>query len=164
MGGIPNNRHVIIARRDKVRVMISQGLSEKEIAEKLNIGQSTICRDLSKIKRESQKVVESVVTDVLPYEYTKSMLCLDLIIRKCWTIIDDQAGQWTNKNKMDALKLLKETTKARLEIITQGPVNLYVQKLEQEIKELGQLVREDEIVPKTFFTLGPPPGGFGDLR
>jgi hypothetical protein len=35
MGGIPNNKFVIIERREKVQIMLSQGLNETEVAKQL---------------------------------------------------------------------------------------------------------------------------------
>lgn len=143
--------------------MLSQGMNEIEIAKVLNVGQSTISRDLKSIKKESMKQLESVLKDVLPYEYTKSISCMDQVIRQCWIIINDKTDQWTNKNKLDALKLLKETTRTKLEILNQGPVNLFAQQLQQKVKEL---VEDDEMPRRSFFTLGPPPNQntFEDLR
>ena len=161
MGGIPNNRFVISERREKVHAMLSQGLNEIEIAKVLNVGQSTICRDIKSIKKDSQKSLESVVKEVLPYEYSKSILCMDLVIRECWTIIKNHTGQYTIKNKLDALKLLKESTITKLEILITGPINLRAQDLEKKVKDL---VEKNDMPRKSFFTLGPPPNSYEDLR
>ena len=161
MGGIPNNRYVVIERRQKVHNMLSQGLSEKEIARQLNVGQSTICRDLKSIKRESQKIIESILKDLLPYEYSKSILSMEQVIKECWKIINDHSGQWTNKNKIDVLKLLKEAIRTKLEIVNQGPANLRAQQLEQQVKDL---VEEEQVPQKSFFVFGPPPKPYEDLR
>ncbi len=161
MGGIPNNRYVITERRRKVHILSCQGFSETEIADELNVGQSTICRDINFMKKDSQKALESVVKEVLPYEYKKSISCMDLVIRECWTIIKNQTGQYTIKNKLDALKLLKESTFTKLEILITGPINLRAQELEKKVKDL---VEENETPRKSFFTLGSLPSSYEDLR
>jgi len=161
MGGIPNNRFIITNRRDKVFVLLSEGLNETEIAKELNVGQSTICRDLKSIKKESQKMIESIIEDVLPYEYRKSLVSIEQVIKECWKIYHDNGGQWTNKNKIDVLKLLKDTITTRLEILEQGPVNLKAQRLDKMVKELTE---ENQVPQKGFFNLGPPPGGYSDSR
>jgi len=161
LGGIPNNRFVISERREKVHVMLSQGFNEIEIAKALNVGQSTVSRDLKSIKKESMKKIELMLVDTLPYEYNKTILSMDQITKKCWIIINDETGQWTNKNKLDAMKLLKETIATKFEILNQGPGNLRAQQLEQQVKEL---VEEDELPRKSFFALGPPPNSCEDLR
>lgn len=86
---------------------------------------------------------------------------MEEIIKKCWTIINDGTGQWTNKNKLDAMKLLKDSIGTKFEILNQGPVSLRAQQMEQKVK---QLVEEDEVPRKSFFTLGPPPNSYEDLR
>src|SRR4030095_5922460 len=101
-------------------MMLSQGLNETEIAKELNVGQSTVSRDLKSIKRQSQKKIESVIEDVLPYEYNKSIISVEQIIKECWKIYHDTSGKWTSKNKLDALKLIKETNTTRHEILMEG--------------------------------------------
>ncbi len=143
--------------------MISKGLSEKEIARILKVNQSTISRDIRAIKKKSQELIASSVKEVLPYEYSKSIRSMEQLIKKCWEIIDDQTANWTNKNKIDIMKLLKDAIRTKLEIVNQGPVNLRAEQLEREVKEL---VKEDEM-PRSFFTLGPPPtnpNSYEDLR
>ena len=161
MGGIPNNRFAIVERREKVHAMLSQGLNETEIAKALNVRQSTICRDLKSIKKESIKKLESIMESVLPYEYSKSITSMEQIIKKCWTIINDETGQWTNKNKLDALKLVKEAIGTKFEIINQGPISLRAQQLEQKVEDS---IEEDELPRRSFFTSGPPPNPYEDLR
>src|SRR5688572_27362357 len=133
-----------------VSAMLSQGLNEIEIAKALNVGQSTISRDLKFIKKESAKKLESIIVDVLPYEYDKSLLGMDSIIKRCWIIINDSTNQWTNKNKLEALKLLKESIVTKFEILNQGPVNLRARQLEDQMKDL---LEENEIPQRSFMTL-----------
>lgn len=161
MGGKPNPKFLIIERREKVLTMISKGLNEKEVADSLKVNQSTICRDVRAIKRKSQELVESSIKEILPYEYSKSILLMEQLIKECWVIIDDRTAKWTNKNKIDAMKLLKEAIRTKLEIVNQGPMNLRAEQLEEDVKEL---VKVNEMPPRSFFTLGPPPNSYDDLR
>jgi hypothetical protein len=134
--GKPNNRFVIMERREKVHTMLSQGLNETEIAKALNIGQSTISRDLKSIKRESQKTIQLIVEDTLPFEFGKSLLSLNRIIKDCWTIVSDNSTKWTNKDKLNALKLIKDTETTRFEILKNGPLNLEVMHLREQLEQL----------------------------
>jgi IS30 family transposase len=54
-----NNKNTfkIEARRRKVASMLSQSMTETEIAEELNIDQSTICRDVRALEEMSQQFV-----------------------------------------------------------------------------------------------------------
>ena len=135
---------------------MSRGLNETEIAKELNVGQSTICRDLKSINKQSQKKIESIIENVLPYEYGKCLVSMEQVIKEGWKIYEDDTGQWTSKNKIDVLKLIKDTVRTRFEILGQGPLNLKAKQLNQKVKELTE---EENETPKSFFTLGPPPGG-----
>ena len=136
MGGNPNPRFLIIERRERVYNMLSQGLSELEIAKQLNVNQSTICRDVKSIKRESQKTIQAIVDDILPFEFGKSLLSLNRIIKDCWIIVSDNSGTWTNKDKMNAYKLIKDIERTRFEILKNGPLNLEVIHLREQVEQL----------------------------
>ena len=153
MGGIPNIRFVITERREKVFILLSKGLNESEIAKQLNVGQSTICRDIKSIQKKSQKEIKSMMEDVLPYEFRRCMLSVEQIIKECWKIFNDTSGQWTNKNKIDSLKLIKEANSTRSEILLQGPVSLRAQQLEDKVREL---VEEDEMPQKSYMNVRLP--------
>ena len=136
--GIPSPRFLINERREKVLVMISKGLSEIEIAEQLNVNQSTVCRDVKAIKRESQRMIQAVIDDIMPFEFGKSLLSLNCIIKDCWLIIDDDTGKRTTKDKINAMKLVKDTEITRFEILKNGPLNLEVIHLREQLEELKE--------------------------
>ena len=138
MGGIPNNRFVIMERREKVYSMLSQGLNEVEIARHLNMDQSTICRDVKAIKKQSQKTIQVIVDDILPFEFGKSLLSLNRIIKDCWFIIDDDTGKRTTKDKLNAMKLVKDTEMTRFEILKNGPLNLEIIHLREQLEQLKE--------------------------
>jgi len=150
MGGFPNNRFLIIERREKVYSMLSQGLNELEIAKQLKVDQSTICRDVKSIKRESQKTIQLIVNDILPFEFGKSLLSLNRIIKDCWNICQDKSEKWTNKDKINALKLIRDTERTRLEVLLEGPVGLLVQQLQEKLNEI---IENNETAKKSFFVL-----------
>ena len=108
MAGIPKPRFIIQERRKEVLMMLSKGLSEVEIANVLNVNQSTVCRDVKVIKKESQKVTNSILTEIMPYEHAKCIASMNHLMKGCWKIIDSKDGKWSNKSKIDAMKLLKE--------------------------------------------------------
>jgi hypothetical protein len=153
MGGIPSNSFIITQRREKVFTLLCEGLNETEIAMKLTVGQSTVCRDIKAIKKQSQKKIESIMVDVLPYEYEKSIVTMRQITKECWDIYHDKSGQWTNKNKIDILKLLKESVTTSLEILAQGPLNLRANQLEEKVKDL---LEESETPEQNFMNLRLP--------
>ena len=132
--------------------MLSRGMNECQIANELKVAQCTVSRDIRAIKREWQVKLKSIVENELPYEFAKSLLSMDHIINECWIIYHDQSGKWTNKNKIDALKMIKETQKSRIEIVQTGPLNLRVQYIEQELRDS----QEESETPISYMNLKRP--------
>src|SRR4029078_4016521 len=130
MGGIPSNRFIIIERRERVFIMLSQGLNETEISKELNVDQSTICRDIKVIKKHSQEALQSITKDLLPYEFGRCHTTIEQLITEGWKIFQDNTGTWSNKDKINALKLVKEAIRTKVEILLQGPTTLYLQQLQ----------------------------------
>ena len=147
--GIPNPRFLIIERREKVFNMLSQGLNEGEIAEHLNVDQSTICRDVNSMRKQSKDALESIAKDILPYEFNKCLGTIEQVIKECWTIVQGSQDEWTNKDKISALKLLKESVRTKFEILCEGPTVLQVQKLQNEVNKL----KDNQQSQRSFFVL-----------
>ena len=64
--GKPNPRFVITERRESVLILLSQGLNECEIAERLKVGQSTVSRDVKALNKESQKIIKTIEKNYYP--------------------------------------------------------------------------------------------------
>lgn len=161
MNGKPNNRFIITTRREKVFVMLSQGFNETEIADALCVDPSTICRDLKTIKRLCRTTIKSIFEDVLPYEFKKSLISIQQLEKECWKIFNDNTGEWTNKNKLDALKLLNQLNMANLEILQIGPLSLRAQEIVEKVEEL---VEEKESAQKSFFVMQPPLDSYENMK
>jgi hypothetical protein len=106
-------------RRSKVLTFFSKGLTQSEIAEQLHIDQSTVSRDLSYIKEESRKQIETHVTKYIPFEFRRCLTGLDQITKKLWDIVSEEEG--TSKDQMAALSLLMHCYSTRLEMVVGGP-------------------------------------------
>ena len=101
------------------------------------------------IKKRSQDVLQSIAKDVLPYEFSKCLGTIEQIIKECWIIVQGTQDEWTNKDKINALKLLKETVRTKFEILCDGPTVLQVKKLEDEVNKL----RDYQQSQRSFFVL-----------
>jgi hypothetical protein len=160
MAGNPSPKFVIMERRERVLKLISENMTEIEIAKDLCASHSTVCRDIKAIKKECQNGIQNIIEETLPYELEKSLQCMNLIIKECWNIQKDKSDKWTNKDKLNALKLIKDAESTRFEILMSGPVTLKAKQVCQKVKELTE---ENEVQHKSYFNLGPPPGGYGEL-
>jgi hypothetical protein len=141
--GLPNNRFIMIERREKVSILLSQGLSETEISKNLNVNQSTVSRDIRVIKKESCEMIQSVTRNILPYEFGRCLMSTEQLIKEGWNIFNDKSEKWTNKDKINALKLVKESVRTKVEILLQGPTTLHLQQLKDKVDELNQKIEDD---------------------
>jgi hypothetical protein len=161
LAGIPNPRYVIAERRESVNVLLSQNLTEIEIAKRLNVNQATISRDVRAIKKESQTVLLNISKETLPYEYGKCLNCVNRVIKECWDIFQDKSNKWSNKDKINALRLIKEATMTRCEIVYNGPVTLeaqhYREKLDKLIDENSKIIQLPSERGMTMREQEPPP-------
>lgn len=60
--------------------------------------------------------------------------------------INDETGKWTNKDKINAMKLVVDASRTKFEILLDGPVNLNVMQLRERLDEL----KEQQEEPKGF--------------
>jgi len=68
-----NYRFKIEERRSKVASMLAQSMTETEIAEELNVDQSTVSRDIKALKEMSQQFVFDLAKSDLAYYYKQSI-------------------------------------------------------------------------------------------
>jgi DNA-binding transcriptional ArsR family regulator len=153
MVGKPNPRFVVIERRQNVLGLLSRGLNECEIAADLKVGQSTISRDIKALNKESQEVIKTIELDYYPLEFTNIINSIRQVSKKAWDIINDETGNWTNKDKINAMKLIIDASRTKFEILQNGPLNLTVSQLREKFEKL----QDQEEIPASFMPpiLGP---------
>jgi IS30 family transposase len=84
-----NNNHQfkIEERRRKVASMLAQSMTETEIAEQLNVDQSTISRDIKALKEMSQQFVFDLAKSDLAYYYKQCINGIEEVRRKVWEML-----------------------------------------------------------------------------
>jgi transposase len=68
-------------RRDKILGLSSQGLSQREISQVLQISIGTVNRDLSYLRQNAKNNIKRYVDERLPEEYEKCLVGLNSILR-----------------------------------------------------------------------------------
>jgi hypothetical protein len=68
---------------------------------------------------------------------------MEQLIKEAWIIFQDNTGKWTNKDKINALKLVKESIRTKVEILLQGPTTLHLQQLQDKLYELNKKIEDD---------------------
>src|SRR5215211_6430058 len=134
-------------RRRKVASMLAQSMTETEIAEQLNVDQSTISRDVKALKEMSQQFVFDLAKSDLAYYYKQCINGIDEVRRKAWEMLrgDDKEQQplLTAKDKLLALKLIKECDEGKFALFKDGPSVMNVKSLEERLSKIesGQITQ-----------------------
>ena len=77
-------------RRKKVASLIAMAATEEEIAEKLNVDQSTISRDIKHLKVVSQRFVYDLAKSDLAFYYKQSIDGIQEVNKKAWEMYRNQ--------------------------------------------------------------------------
>jgi hypothetical protein len=121
-------------RRRKVASLLAQSLTETEIAQELNVDQSTISRDIKVLKELSQQFIYDLAKSDLAYYYKQSIDGIEEAKREAWKIYHD--NQVSIKEKLAALKLIVESNEARFKLLSEGPSVLAVKSLEERLNKI----------------------------
>jgi transcriptional regulator with XRE-family HTH domain len=131
-------------RLSKVISLYSKGLSQEEIAQELNVDQSTVSRDLHFIKHEARKQIERYLREDILFEYMRYMAGSNEITRNLWQIVQNESA--TTKEKTNALSILMQSYNSRLQTLTAGPESyMNIKKNLSEI-DLQRLVDSEPIL------------------
>jgi Trp operon repressor len=137
--------YAIEERRREVAQMLAQGHSETEIAQLLHVHVSTICRDVKVLKQLSQRFVFDLAKGDLTYYYRQCIDGMDEIRREAWSLY--KYGDWsqgvhlTVKEKIAALRLLKECGEAKFALLEKGPSVLNVKGMEEKLEDIQNMLK-----------------------
>ena len=106
-------------RLSKIISIFSKGLTQSEIAQELNVDQSTISRDLQLLRQEAKKKIEKYLNEDILLEYLRYIAGSNEVTRHLWEIVQNQ--RTSTKDKTNALSLLMQFYNKRLEILVSGP-------------------------------------------
>jgi hypothetical protein len=85
----------------------------------LQVDKSIISRDMAHLRHEAQENLQKHIHETIPEEYQKAMTSIDQILKMCWSIINKTADE---KTKLQALALINECTKHKVDLSTNGVV------------------------------------------
>jgi hypothetical protein len=139
-------------RRAKVLELSSQGHSQIEIATSLQIDKSVVSRDMLYLKQQASENLKTHIQDKLPEEYQNCMAGINQVLKICWEIVNksrninknsdnDNNGHQTfttmtdNKTVLQALALINDCNKYKMDLTTNGVVITDAIKFVQTNKE-----------------------------
>ena len=153
-----NERQRIVEwRRSKVLELSSQGNSQPEISRTLQISLGTVNKDLSYLRQQAQENLKTHLNEKLPEEYQNCMVGINQVLKICWEIVnksrkvdnDNGNGQTVtitdNKTVLQALALINDCNKYKMDLTTNGVVITDAIKFVQSNKEkLTMSTKEDK--------------------
>ena len=106
-------------RRSKVQELSSQGHSQREIAQILQVSNGTVNRDLSYLRQQAKSNIRKYIDERLPEEYEKCLVGLTAILREAWNTSQQAEDR---REKIQALSLAKECYSMKLDLLTNATV------------------------------------------
>jgi|SRR4030095_13536258 transcriptional regulator len=99
----------------------SKGLSQSEIARKLNVNQSTVSRDLAEIRKKARSSMDLYMKEEIPNEFQIYISGINQIIKNLWEIVEDkQNPKISIKDRTYVLSLLMHCYSRRIEMLVGG--------------------------------------------
>ncbi len=126
------HKYEIEERRRKVATLLAQSITETEIAHELKVGQSTISRD-KVLKALSQRFVFDLAKSDLAYYYKQCIDGIEEVRRKGWEIFKGRNNNLTPKDKLLALKVIRECNEAKFALFKEGPSIMHTKSLEERL-------------------------------
>jgi transposase len=102
-------------RRSKVQELSSQGYSQREIAQILQVSNGTVNRDLSILRQQAKANIKKYIDERLPEEYEKCMVGLNAITKEAWNTAHNTEDK---REKIQALSLAKDCYSMKHRVIT----------------------------------------------
>ena len=122
-------------RRRKVATLLAQSMTETEISAELKVDQSTISRDIKALKKLSQQFVFDLAKSDLAYYYKQCIDGIEEVRRKGWEIFKGY-NNLTPKDKLLALKIIRECNEAKFALFKEGPSIMHIKSLEERLDNI----------------------------
>jgi predicted transcriptional regulator len=141
-------------RRNKVQQLLVRGYSQWDVAEELQIDQSTVSRDIQYLRQQAQENLHKHIRERLPEEYQNCLTGINRILRLTLDIAEKPTTT-DDKTRLQALALANECYKSKLDLTTDGVVvtdaiNIFKNKLDHSDspEEQSQEPKENRIKEK----------------
>ena len=105
----------VIQRREKVLRLLSRGLSQRDIATKLDVHETTVSRDIIELEEGSKTFIGDLARKTFGFVYLKSLTGIEQIISNAWE-------QWDKTKNSKYLSLLLDSYTRKIELLGDAPV------------------------------------------
>jgi hypothetical protein len=144
-------------RRNKVQQLLVRGYSQWDVAEELQIDQSTVSRDIQYLRKQAQANLQKHIKQKLPEEYQRCLTGMNQVLKLSWQIANNnrQNGQDLNdinntvttsdeRTRLQALSLINDCYKYIMDLTTNGVVITDAIKFVQTNKEKLTMSTKEE--------------------
>jgi predicted transcriptional regulator len=129
-------------RRSKVQELSSQGHSQREIAQMLQVSNGTVNKDLFILRQQAKTNIKRYIDERLPEEYEKCLVGLSAITKEAWNTAQTTEDK---REKIQALSLAKECYSMKLDLLTNATVvDDAIRFVSQKIKDKKKLNDQEE--------------------
>lgn len=129
------HKYKIEDRRRRVASLLAQSMTETEIAEKLEVDQSTVSRDIKVLKKLSQQFVYDLAKSDLAYYYKQCLEGIEEVKKRGWKIFNE-AKDLSTRDKLLALKLIIECNESTFALFKEGPAIMQVKSMEERLANI----------------------------
>ena len=74
----------VIQRREKVLHLLSRGISQRDIATKLDVHETTVSRDIAELEEGSKTFIGDLARKTFGFMYVKALTGIEQIINAAW--------------------------------------------------------------------------------
>jgi hypothetical protein len=135
-------------RRSKVLELDSQGYSQHEIAQKLQIAKGTVNSDLTYLRKQAQDNLQYHIHEVIPMELERCIFGMKRNLKHVLEVAESAADP---KTKLQALAIANDCYKYIMDLTTNGVVVTdaikYVNQTQKQVDTLNKLdesIKADE--------------------
>jgi hypothetical protein len=124
---------------------LTRGIKGYEIAKELDVDPSSVSRDIQYLTLQSQKFLDDLAKETLPFMYQTCIDGIRIVLKECWNIYesrDDKSINWFQR--LSALKLAKECCEAQFKLLSEGPSIMYVQTLEEKLTQIEEAQQQTQ--------------------
>lgn len=124
-------------RRNKILELSSQGHTERDIANTLQVALGTVHRDINIMKNLAKANISKYINETLPFEYQKCMIGLDAILVRTWSMANNDASM--ERDKLQALSIAMQAYNMKLDLLSNATV---IERAINFVEKHRGLVRE----------------------
>lgn len=131
-----HKRFQVEERRRQVSCLIAQSKTETEIANRLGVDQSTISRDVTALKELSKQFVYDLARSDLAYYHKQCINGINEVQRKAWELFDKDNPELTPRDKLLALKVIKEGFIEKFDLFDKGPNMMAIMSMDERVRQI----------------------------